>query len=92
MGCEITLSPEVDVRLDALLFGESQSRIVFSAKSGTGDALKELLRALPVRITYIGRVVQERFTLHLSDKKLIDIDTEKLSIRYESAIPELMTQ
>ena len=92
LGCEIHLQSDSGIRLDALLFGESQSRIVFSTTAGIADQLKAHLSALPVQVTYLGKVKKEQFILHHNGQKIIDIKTKELLVTYESAIPNLMTQ
>ena len=90
LGCAIQLSPEPGLRLDALLFGESQSRIVFSAAPGVLDALNQVIKHLPVQVTKIGHVVKDSFILEVNNQRLIELETKELTVTYESAIPTLM--
>ena len=92
LGCNITLHPGSDIRIDALLFGESQSRIVLSAAAGKSEQLHHCLSSLPVQLTHLGSVSQGKFVLHVGNQQIVDIDTKNLSATYESAIPELMAQ
>ena len=92
LGCDINLQPDSKVRVDAVLFGESQSRIVFSARPGMSTQLKDFLSAFDVQITSLGTVIKERFIMHLNGHKIVDVETQNLSNTYESAIPTLMAQ
>ena len=92
LGCDVTLEAGSDIRLDALLFGESQSRIVFSASAGISEQLHQCISSLPVQLTRLGKVNKGRFVLRVGSQQIVDIETKNLSATYESAIPELMAQ
>lgn len=92
LGCDVTLQPGSDIRLDALLFGESQSRIVFSTSAGISEQLQQSISSLPVQLTHLGKVNKGRFVLQVGSQQIVNIDTKNLSATYESAIPELMAQ
>lgn len=88
LGAEIDLGA-TDVRLDALLFGEAQSRIVFTARYDDRAAIGAALGP-GVRAARIGRVGGRRLRLAARGKTAIDIGVEELTRRYEGALPALM--
>lgn len=58
-----------DIRADALLFGEGQSRIVVSLKEENLPALIEIADETGVKATVLGRVVPEYFRINVKDSK-----------------------
>jgi phosphoribosylformylglycinamidine synthase len=75
-GAEVQLR-ETGLRVDALLFGESQSRIVLSASPETGSAIEERAKARRVPFERIGRVGSDR--LKINDLISLPIDQMKES-------------
>ena len=98
-GAEIELETEDDsesnpgqaLRLDAVLFGEAQSRIVFTASEEQAEAVLARLEGRSVQARPIGRVT-DTGVLHLAvnGEEVIDCGREKLEEPYERAIPERM--
>ncbi len=73
LGIEVELSNEL--RPDALLFGESQSRIILSLKEMNLLSLREIAGKHNVPIKVLGWVKGSRFTVHgLSFKIDLDLD------------------
>ena len=91
LGCQITLPDDPSVRLDALFFGEAQSRIVFTASRNDEQQLRKTISDLPVRVTELGTVIAEKVVVSYQNKTVIDIYTDELSGPYNSTIPELMS-
>lgn len=58
-----------DIRPDALLFGECQSRIVASLSEDKLPALMEVAREVGVEVTVLGRVVLEHFLIEVKDSR-----------------------
>jgi phosphoribosylformylglycinamidine synthase len=76
VGAEIDLSPVKDVRLDALLFGETQSRIVISVAALNAGKVLAQAKILGVPAMVIGKVggsalqiktSEQNFTANLAD-------------------------
>ncbi len=63
-----------DVRPDALLFGEAQSRILVSFSPENLDRVKEVAERFAVELDVLGTVGGERFIV----EGLIDVDVERL--------------
>ena len=91
LGCEVTLPEDASIRLDALLFAESQSRIVFTVAPEDANWPADFVSDLPVRIQKLGKVIESRYVLKRNDNTLVDLSNEELSEPYEHAIPELMS-
>jgi phosphoribosylformylglycinamidine synthase len=95
LGAEIALDPPPELRLgsrlDAVLFGEAQSRIVLSAPAGSEDELRQTTREHAVQLRRIGRVTEKaRFRLDVSGEAVIDRERAALRATYEEAIPAAM--
>jgi phosphoribosylformylglycinamidine synthase subunit PurL len=56
LGCEITLPTTIDHRIDFLLFGEEQSRIVLSAKPELRTAIEKSAREHKIDCILLGKV------------------------------------
>ena len=84
LGAEIELD-QGKLRLDAVLFGEAQSRIVFTAAPGadlsTGDG---------VQVTRIGTVTRGRLRVRAGGEAVVDAAAEDLAAPYNSTIPSYM--
>ena len=71
------------IRLDALLFGESQSRIVLSMRRRNLSRLRELAAEHDVPLTSLGEVRGQRLVIH----PLIDVDVSELQRAWSTALP-----
>jgi phosphoribosylformylglycinamidine synthase len=85
VGATIDIKDE-SIRNDALLFGESQSRIIVTLKESDLEALTTITRAKEVPSRVIGRVGGE--SLKIND--LIDLSLEEVSIKWKSAIEDFV--
>jgi len=74
------------IRPDAILFGESQSRIVVSLRRRHLGRLRELAAAANVPVTQLGEVRGHRLVI----SPLIDIEVEQLRRVWSDAIPRRM--
>jgi len=77
-----------NMRSDALLFGESQSRIVITSKEKNREKIFNLARERGVEAMDIGRSGGERITISQGDKKLIDVPVAAAVKAWREAIPE----
>lgn len=89
LGAEIHLDWEKD-RMDAFLFGEAQSRIVFTARERLDQEMKELAASFGAQITNIGTVAGPSLIIHVEGAEVLSEQIEMLSVPYESAIPQAM--
>lgn len=89
LGAEIDLAAP-GVRRDAILFGEAQSRIVFSAPAERGGEVERALKGRPVRLTRLGAVRPGNLTILLQGEPVVDLSADALRRPYESAIPDYM--
>jgi phosphoribosylformylglycinamidine synthase II len=98
MGAHIELPDSIEekpnTRLDSVLFGETQSRIVLSLPSENWPRLQEMARHAHVHVSYLGRVGGERFLI--SDARaggihtLVDVPLDHATDAYKNAISRLM--
>ncbi|MEO7167554.1 MAG: phosphoribosylformylglycinamidine synthase subunit PurL, partial [Chthoniobacterales bacterium] len=70
LGAEIDLGAAGAVRLDQLLFNETQSRVVISTVSTSADAVMELLKKHGVPAHRLGTVGGDELALAVGDEKL----------------------
>jgi phosphoribosylformylglycinamidine synthase len=78
-GAHIELDNTQGMRLDALLFGESQSRILVSLQEARMTQLEQLAADLHVKMTFLGRVGGDHLTVRLREgKPLIHLLLKKL--------------
>jgi phosphoribosylformylglycinamidine synthase subunit PurL len=98
IGASIELQPgieaEVDIRLDSVLFGETQSRVILSIAPQHLEQLRHMAHQAGVPVTYIGNVGGDKFIVG-DDRSgvlqpLIDVPVEELHRVYRGAIPALM--
>ena len=90
LGADLDIPATEDFRLDALLFGETQSRIVFSVSPANEHRVDEVIGDYAVQATRLGTVHPERFQLRTDGMPVINTSREVLATPYESAIPSRM--
>ncbi|SYZ73004.1 Phosphoribosylformylglycinamidine synthase 2 [Candidatus Zixiibacteriota bacterium] len=84
MGAEIYITD--DIRTDALLFGETQSRVVVSTSKDDGEKLVDLCIKHKIPVAAIGRVVGERLTINDD----IDLSLKDLASSYYGTLKKLV--
>jgi len=94
LGAEIHLDAN-GIRLDALLFGESQSRIIVSLSEKNFESLKTLANSEDVPWQVVGRVVGDHLKVTENSKVkgkalIISKSIKNLRERWEGAIPLLL--
>jgi phosphoribosylformylglycinamidine (FGAM) synthase-like enzyme len=87
LGADLSL--EDPIRSDALLFGESQSRIIVSVEDKDLDAFKEILNRLGAPVTFLGLVGGDRLTITLPENG-IDCEVETLRKIYSESLRSRM--
>ncbi len=92
LGASIELPELPDIRLDALLFGEAQSRIVITIAPEHRADVARLLADFPVQATLLGRVgdAQDPFQLRVGTHTVVNLPVGTLRKTYEEAIPRRM--
>ena len=92
LGADVQLSNAASGRLDALLFGEAQSRIVFSVRPDATlhEELCDLVAGHGAQATRIGTVGESTIHVSVDDSLVLDESVEALAEPYHSTIPEAM--
>lgn len=88
IGANVSLTS--NLRPDHLLFSESQSRILLSAKPDQADALTALLSEQGVAHAVIGTVTGSSLTIKVNGKAGINAPVQQLEKVWKDAIPCLM--
>ncbi len=89
LGADVAL-PQVDARLDAVLFGEAQSRIVLSVAPDDAEAVRQLCAGHGAQATPIGTVTDGPLAISVGGETVVSLAVEALRQPYETAIPEAM--
>ena len=92
-GAKVELEKR-DLREDVLLFGESQSRIIISIAKENLHLLEKLAEEFDIPIKVIGWVVEEDFTIDISDKNgsinLINVKVEGIGQIWRKQLDTIM--
>ncbi len=94
LGVDIRLNPESMVRLDALLFGEAQSRILLTAVRSKADQLGALVAEHPdVQLTVLGAVSSNpALSVAVGGKSVLHCTTDAMRTVYFGSIPKHMAR
>jgi len=92
-GIRIEL-PDWGLRPDALLFSESQSRIIISIREDELNRIKRMAKRFGVPWRIIGQVVPEgRFEIKLEGRgTLVDLSFEDLKSHWQRTLPDYLAQ
>ena len=104
LGAAVELFPESDRqpsgggagnsaphRLDALLFGEAQSRILFSTRRSDAEMVGDVLVGRGARAQAVGEVTEGGgLRLDVDGERVLDVARDALAAPYEEAIPQAM--
>jgi len=88
VGCTVEVTD--GFRLDAALFGETQSRIIVSVAAGSIEKLKGIMASHGVPCTVLGKVVGDRLIIKKDGDVLIDQPAAQLKKAWQDAIPSLL--
>ena len=91
LGAEITLDA-AGLRLDAALFGEAQSRIVFTASHADGEMVQDTIVGTGAQALPIGRVGGDRLRIDVGGSAIVDEPVRVLAERHEATIPAAMNR
>jgi len=75
-----------DIRIDCLLFGETQSRVIISCSTDDVTKIQELFNRVDISCNQIGTVGGDKFKIN----DLIDLPLGDLSHSFFDAMPEFM--
>jgi phosphoribosylformylglycinamidine synthase subunit PurL len=78
-----------EIRADAVLFGETQSRIVITSKGQNHQKILDLAKDRKVKAAVIGKTGGKRIIISHGDKKLIDVPVDEALKAWRNAIPEI---
>ncbi len=84
-GAVVELSP-FTIRDDALLFGETPSRILFSCSSQNVSRIKKIAGKNKVKCQRIGKVAKNKLAIKKDGKILIDARVDTLSKIWENGL------
>lgn len=84
MGADINLKSQI--RADALLFGESQSRIIISASAQAVKDIEQLAHHFNVPLSIIGMVKEKGFSISFNGRGLIKVDERLIFDIWDKAL------
>jgi phosphoribosylformylglycinamidine synthase len=87
-GAEISL--ESSIRKDALLFGESQSRIILSANKKHIEKIIGIAEKNDVPATIIGKVIKNSIKVNINSRSVIDLSCGKIKEVWKDTIKGYM--
>lgn len=87
LGSKISLDGE-EIRKDALLFGESQSRIVISIGANKQKEVEKILEKKNAPFTVLGRVGGKKLVVNVGGEDIINTGLNKLNKAWRGSIPE----
>ncbi len=91
LGAEIELDAD-GLRLDAVLFGEAQSRIVFTASADDGEMVQDTIVGTGAQAVPIGRVTGDRLRITVGGETVVDEPAAALAEPYHATIPAAMSR
>ncbi len=87
LGVDVTLAPHEHLRLDALLFGEAQSRIVFSASPGNRAFIEKAIEHRGVKLSHLGTVTDDgNLTIRLERGETVEGTRAEMADAYDHSI------
>jgi phosphoribosylformylglycinamidine (FGAM) synthase-like enzyme len=91
LGADITLPAPAGLRLDGVLFGEAQSRIVFTTAAGVEPAVRAALTGSAVQALRIGTVTRGGLRIDAGGRRVVDLARAAMAAPYEQTIPARMS-
>ncbi|MEM6326282.1 MAG: phosphoribosylformylglycinamidine synthase subunit PurL [Bacteroidota bacterium] len=89
IGATVDL-PRLGARLDALLFGEAQSRVVLSVPAGEAGYVRQMIKSHGAQGTEIGTVGGERLTVSIGGEMILTEAVADLAEPFHTALPRAM--
>jgi len=90
LGTRINIVTQM--RPDALLFGESQSRILVSCNPRNLSRVEEVAKAENTPFEVLGRVEGDGLVIDVNDKRVIALGLKEIEARWRGAIPRYMQE
>jgi phosphoribosylformylglycinamidine synthase len=90
VGAEIRVKGRNDMRLDSILFGEAQSRIVFTVPASQVGGMNELVADRDVQVQEIGQVGGNVLRITLDGQQIVELQIDEITREYEGTIPRMM--
>ncbi|MFK7848384.1 MAG: phosphoribosylformylglycinamidine synthase subunit PurL [Rhodothermales bacterium] len=90
LGASVALEVDPSIRLDAVLFGEAQSRILFTVSKEDAPEVAGMLSAMAVSAHKLGVVNSGGLRVKYNKRAIIELSHETLNTPYETAIPDMM--
>jgi phosphoribosylformylglycinamidine synthase len=87
IGLKVDMPDEM--RSDALLFGETQSRIVITSKDQNHQKILDLAKDRQIKATAIGKTGGDRIIINHNGQKLLDVRVDEALKAWKGAIPEI---
>ncbi len=87
IGCSVKLQDPI--RTDALLFGETQSRIIVSVKQDHVKQLHSLAKKKKVKTTLLGESGGNRIIIKHHENKVIDVPVKDALSAWKQSIPNI---
>lgn len=88
-GADVAL-PATEARLDAVLFGEAQSRVVLSVAPDDAEAVRQLAAGHGAQATPIGTVSDGPLQISVGAEAVVRVAVADLAEPYNTAIPRAM--
>ena len=88
IGCDVNV--EGGIRVDALLFGETQSRVILTANAAGIEKIKSIAAAHGVPVSILGKVGGESINIKVNGQEKINRQVAKLKKLWQEAIPKLL--
>ncbi|MEW5758645.1 MAG: phosphoribosylformylglycinamidine synthase subunit PurL [Candidatus Omnitrophota bacterium] len=90
LGAEISLYSRI--RPDALLFGESQSRIVISCDVKNIEKIRKIARKTEIPLEIIGKVSNNSFKVSINSKIVINLSKEVINNAWRDSLTKNLTK
>jgi phosphoribosylformylglycinamidine synthase len=90
LGAEVDLPDAHGHRLDGVLFGEAQSRILVSVRPDDADRVDGAIEKHDATAHRIGTVTTDGLQIQVNGERVIDVGHDALETPYRNAIPDAM--
>lgn len=88
LGADISL--ESPIRKDAMLFGESQSRIILSADKINVEKITNIAEKKDVPVAVIGKVIKNGLKINVNSRPVIELSCDKIKKAWKNTIKNYM--
>jgi phosphoribosylformylglycinamidine synthase len=88
VGCEVNL--EGDVSAAALLYAETPSRILLSAREGSAGDIQKIAKEHAVAAAVLGRTAGDRLVIKVNDELVIDRAVSEVEEVWRGVLPQAL--